>query len=239
MYSDADAAALYDILNTWGPADEFYLSLVLAAPTVLDVGCGTGTLLGRARNGGHGGRLAGIDPDDGMLTRARRRDDIEWHAGRAAQMSFDREFALVTMANNAFQFLAADDDIRASLAAIRAALTEDGRFAFETRNPLARAWDDWNPSNPFDVVDHHGRELRMIYHVTSEVGDVITLTETTATRDDEALRVDAATMRFLNEAALDRFLAEAGFAIAARYGDFAGGPFTATSASIVTVARRI
>ncbi|HEX5995503.1 MAG TPA: hypothetical protein VFY84_10215, partial [Jiangellales bacterium] len=76
-------------------------------------------------------------------------------------------------------------------------------------------------------------------HVTSEVGDVITLTETTATRDDEALRVDAATMRFLNEAALDRFLAEAGFAIAARYGDFAGGPFTATSASIVTVARRI
>lgn len=46
-------------------------------------------------------------------------------------------------------------------------------------------------------------------------------------------------MRFLDEATLDRFLTEAGFAIDARYGDFAGGPFTATSTSIVTVARRI
>ena len=41
--------ALYDRLNPWGPSDDFYLSFVMAAPSVLDVGCGTGRLLHRAR----------------------------------------------------------------------------------------------------------------------------------------------------------------------------------------------
>ena len=43
MYSDDDVAALYDRLNPWGPSDDFFLSYVLEAPSVLDVGCGTGT----------------------------------------------------------------------------------------------------------------------------------------------------------------------------------------------------
>ena len=37
MYSDADAAALYDHLNPWGPSDDFYLSAVLGARSVLDL----------------------------------------------------------------------------------------------------------------------------------------------------------------------------------------------------------
>jgi hypothetical protein len=28
MYSDDEAAALYDVLNTWGPSEDFYLTLV-------------------------------------------------------------------------------------------------------------------------------------------------------------------------------------------------------------------
>jgi hypothetical protein len=39
---DEQAAALYDVLNAWGPGDDFYLALVMAAPSVLDVGCCTG-----------------------------------------------------------------------------------------------------------------------------------------------------------------------------------------------------
>ena len=73
MYSDADAAALYDHLNPWGPSDDLYLSYVMAARSVLDVGCGTGMLLHRARELGHSGRLCGVDPDGAALARARRR----------------------------------------------------------------------------------------------------------------------------------------------------------------------
>src|SRR5690606_25694322 len=60
-YSDLDVALLYDVLNPWGPGDAFYFDLVMDAPTVLDVGCGTGAILKRARAEGHTGRLVGLD----------------------------------------------------------------------------------------------------------------------------------------------------------------------------------
>jgi ubiquinone/menaquinone biosynthesis C-methylase UbiE len=145
VYSDEQAAALYDALNPWGPADDFYLALVMQATSVLDVGCGTGTLLRRARQAGHPGRLYGLDPDPAMLGVARRRTDVEWVDGTAASMAFDGEFDLAVMTGHAFQVLVGDDEVRASLRAIRRALADGGRFAFETRNPLARAWEGWNP----------------------------------------------------------------------------------------------
>jgi ubiquinone/menaquinone biosynthesis C-methylase UbiE len=43
MSSDEEAASLYDVLNPWGPSDDFYLALVMDAKSVLDVGCGTGS----------------------------------------------------------------------------------------------------------------------------------------------------------------------------------------------------
>jgi SAM-dependent methyltransferase len=136
MYSDDEAAALYGVLNPWGPSDDFYLALVIEATSVLDVGCGTGALLHRARQAGHAGRLCGLDPDPASLGVARRRTDIEWVAGTAASMAFDSEFDLAVMTGHAFQVLVGNDEVRASLTAIRHALAGGGRFAFETRNPL-------------------------------------------------------------------------------------------------------
>ncbi|WP_432001019.1 methyltransferase domain-containing protein [Streptomyces sioyaensis] len=79
MFSDADAAALYDLLNPWEPdsrpSDRFYDELVGVADSVLDVGCGTGAMLHWAREHGHTGRLVGLDPDRAALARARRRAD--------------------------------------------------------------------------------------------------------------------------------------------------------------------
>src|SRR5882757_3297223 len=114
-------AELYDVLNPWWRADDFYLDLVMAARSVLDVGCGTGRLLYRAREGGHTGRLCGLDPDAGMLSLPQRWTDIEWVLTDAASAKWDREFDLAVM-SHAFQYLVTDDDLRASLAAIRSAL---------------------------------------------------------------------------------------------------------------------
>src|SRR5262245_3336511 len=138
-YSDAEAAALYDVLNPWSADSDFYLPLVMAADSVLDVGCGTGTLLHRARQEGHNGRLCGVDPEQAMVARALGRDDIEWVDGTAAGMTWAGEFELAVMTGHAFQMLVSDDEVRASLAAIRRALAPRGCFAFETRNPRLRA----------------------------------------------------------------------------------------------------
>jgi SAM-dependent methyltransferase len=236
-YSDEESAALYDRLYSWGPGDAFYLALVMDAPSVLDVGCGTGTLLHRARELGHGGRLCGVDPDPAMLGRARRYPDIEWHASTAAAMPWDREFDLAIMNGHAFQVFIEDEDLRASLAAIHRALAEGGRFAFETRDPRARAWETWRPENATAVADAAGRMVRVSHHVESVIGDVVTMTETTSDADGTPLRVDRGSLRFLDEAAIARFLSAAGFAIETQYGGWSGEALSPTSPEIITIAR--
>lgn len=239
MFSDADVAELYDLLNPWDPdrsaGDRFYHELVMAADSVLDVGCGTGAMLACAREHGHRGRLAGIDPDRASLDRARQRAGIEWAEGTAADARWRDEFDLAVMTGHAFQCLVTDDDVRASLAAIHAALRPGGRFAFETRHPQARAWEDWNPANAMDVT---GRPLRVWHEVQSVHDDRVTFTETTASPAGSVLRVDQATLRFLDPPTLNALLSDAGFQIEAQYGAWDRTPITATSREIITIARK-
>jgi len=236
VYSDEEAAALYDLLNPWGPSDDFYLALVLEATSVLDVGCGTGSLLHRAWLAGHAGRLCGIDPDAATLDIAKRRRDIEWKLCAASSVTWDREFDLATMTGHAFQALVSDDELRASLTAIRRTLVAGGRFAFETRNPLARPWERWNPTNAIDIVDAAGRTVRISHQVESVADDVVTFTETTSEQGGGPLRVDRASLRFLDTEALASVLADAGFELEAQYGDWGRGRLTRESPEIVTIA---
>lgn len=157
--------------------------------------------------------------------------------GQGCGHSWKDEFALAVLASNTFQFLVTDEDVQASLARIRSALIDGGQLVFSTRNPLNREWEQWNPSNAFDVTDHAGRELRMIYQVESVEGDVITFTETTANRLDEPLRVDRASLRFLDTDGVRAALDAAGFEIEAQYGDWSRTPFTPAGEDIVIVAR--
>jgi hypothetical protein len=68
-------------------------------------------------------------------------------------------------------------------------------------------------------------------------GDVVTFTETTGNPDGTPLRVDRASLRFLDVDALGDFLANAGFVIEAQYGGWLREPLAPASPEIVTVAR--
>ena len=216
----------------------FYLPLVMSAGTVLDVGCGTGELLRLARQTGHTGRLCGLDPADAMLDQARTRSDIEWILGDLASVDWDQEFDLVVMTGHAFQVFVEDDELRASLAAIRSVLTEDGRFAFETRNPLVRAWEGWT-HNAVEVVSAAGAVVRMAHEVETPVdGNIVSFTTTFTSPSWDRPQVSRSTLRFLDADSLSSFLSDAGLAIEEQFGDWDRQPLTDTSPEIITIASR-
>ena len=239
QFSDAGLAELYDVFHPWDRRDDldFYLPLVMSADAVLDVGCGTGALLHRAREAGHTGRLCGLDPGPGMLEQARKRPEIEWILGDLASVGWDRHFDLVVMTGHAFQVFVDDDEVRASLAAIGSALTEDGRFAFETRNPLVRAWEHWTPDNAVEVVDASGAVVRMEHEVETPVeADIVRFTTAFTSPSWDRPQASRSTLRFLDAESLSSFLSGAGMAVEEQFGDWSRRPLTDTSPEIITIA---
>ncbi|WP_436792860.1 class I SAM-dependent methyltransferase [Actinospongicola halichondriae] len=92
---NAEAAEIYDaffVPALFGQFSEPVLDRagVEVGDRVLDVGCGTGILARAARcRVGPTGQVAGVDPNDGMLTVARRADDsVDWRQGVAERLPF-------------------------------------------------------------------------------------------------------------------------------------------------------
>jgi len=241
LFSDAYLASLYD---GWSPRAvrddfDFYLPRVMAADAVLDAGCGTGMMLHEARDAGHAGRLCGLDPAPGMLARARRRGDIEWSLGDLASAPWRDEFDLIVMTGHAFQAIVTDAELHASLASVRRALTAGGRFAFETRNPAARAWERWRPENAVEIIGPGGEPVRITTQLAAPFdGRTVTFTHTfTGPNPVLPLRSES-TLRFLDLEALGAVLAAAELVVEDQLGDWDGGPFDGASPEIITIARR-
>jgi SAM-dependent methyltransferase len=240
QFATPELAALYDELHPAGERNDFrfYLPLVMAAPSVLDVGCGTGELLRIARAQGHRGRLAGIDPADAMLDRARQCPDIDWILGEVSSIARDQAFDLIVMTGHAFQVLLDDDELRAALSAIRSLLTAGGHFVFETRNPAAQEWLRWTPDRAVDVVRANGSLVRMAHEVhTPVVGELVSFTTTFSSPDWEAPRRSHSMLRFLGVDALASLLADTRLEIEVQVGDWDARPLTAASPEIITIAR--
>ncbi len=240
QFSDARLAGLYD--RFYPPEQRadfaFYLPLILSATSVLDVGCGTGALLRMAREAGHAGRLVGLDPAAGMLNQARDLTDIEWVLGDLSTAQWTQEFDLAVMTGHAFQELIDDDEIRVALTAIRTSLVNGGRFAFETRNPLDRAWERWPVQYSDETTDADGNLVRCVYQVEVSADErVVTSTSTFTSPGWDQPEVSRGSLRFIDAATLAAFLTEAGLVIEEQFGDWNHSPLTVTSSEIITIAR--
>lgn len=105
---------------------------------VLDVGCGTGIVAREARaRVGPGPRVAGIDPNAGMLAVARRTDaTIEWTDGRAEALPFDDASFDRTLSQFAAMFFT---DARVAVDETRRVTAHAGTIALATWAGLDRS----------------------------------------------------------------------------------------------------
>jgi ubiquinone/menaquinone biosynthesis C-methylase UbiE len=242
-YTDPRLAACYDALNPPEAHYPFYLALAGDQPkAILDMGCGTGRLAVALAERGH--RVTGADPSAGMMRVARGRagaERVRWVDSDAARLELEARFDLIIMTGHVFQVFLEDDEVRACLSNLRRHLASGGTLAFETRNPLVEEWRDWIPALTRESLDvpEIGR-VEIHYDIAKAEGAFVTFETHFRFAPDNIVAdvvVAPTTLRFMSQAELAAFLADAGFTTLAWFGDWDHAPVTATSPEIIVLAR--
>lgn len=232
-YQHAQIAEIYDIANPRAQDTEFYLSLAGPRPvSVLDLGCGTGTLCCALAERGH--QVTGVDPAAAMLAVARRKphaEHVEWVESSAQSYKSNRRFDLIVMTGHAFQILLSDVDSLVVLETMRGHLKERGRAAFETRNPRVNWAGEW--SERVRVLP--GGQLLETLEITGENDEFISFR--TSYRSPHVTLTTSSTLRFPSQEHVAALIARSGLAIREVLGDWNAGPFEAArSREIIFIA---
>ncbi len=238
-FYDPRLVAIYDTVNPIAGYEGFYLDLAakLPASTIIDVGCGTGLLTCELAKRGH--RLIGVEPSSAMLALARRRacgERVDWVVGDALGLGeVGADLALMT--GHVAQIIRDDEVWSATLTAIREALRPGGRVAFESRNPLARAWTAWTPqASRRRVRDAAVGPVEVWFQELEVDGDLVRYEiHYLFGRSGEEL-VSHTELRFRTRAELSRSLSDAGFSVESVFGDWDGRPADAASRELIFVA---
>lgn len=240
-YTDPRLVEIYDIENPRGIDTEFYLNLAdeLDANRIVDLGCGTGLLTRELATSGR--YITGVDPAAAMLAFAQRQpgaDKITWIQGDANVLG-TLQADLLVMTGNVAQVFLDDSDWTTTLKLIHAALRPGGCCAFESRNPEAREWEQWNRAESFLQIDSpNGPMQSWVELVDIEDNRVRFEGHNIFTDTGERVIVESE-LRFRSHDEITSSLANTGFVVENVYGDWKRGPLRKDSRVMIFVARRI
>ncbi len=216
IFSNPRLAEIYDPLDPDRGDLDVYVALAeeLGARSVLDIGCGTGTFACMLAD--RGLAVTGVDPAAASLEVARRKpgaDRVRWIHGYATDVPA-MQVDLVTMTANVAQVFLTDEAWNTTLGAARRALRPGGRLVFETRDPAAKAWLEWNREQSYEHPVIPGVGGVQSWHELLDVsGDLVTF-RSTVIFDSDGVRLDSdSTLRFRGREELTASLAVAGFAV--------------------------
>lgn len=223
-YQNPQIAEIYDLINPRARDTDFYLSLAPVRPcSVLDLGCGTGTLCCAFAEGGH--LVTGVDPATAMLAVAKRKPGaelVEWIESPAQSYRSDRRSDLIVMTGHAFQVLRTDADAMAVLETMRNHLKDNGRVAFETRNPRVNWAAEWAARPPLAHTLPAGQVLETL-KVTSEDGEFISFQ--TSYRFPHTTLTTNSTLRFPSREHVESLISRSGLVLHDLFGDWDAGAF--------------
>jgi ubiquinone/menaquinone biosynthesis C-methylase UbiE len=222
-YQNPQIAAIYDMANPMAEDAAFYISL--AGPpsrSVLDLGCGTGTLCCALAQRGH--TVTGVDPAAAMLAVAKSKSHslcVEWIESSAQSYRSQRRFDLIVMTGHAFQVLLRDTEMLAALETMRCHLKERGRVAFEIRNPHMDWIGAWTARSRV-LADARITEALSI---TGADGEFISFQ--TSYHTPGGTLVTHSTLRFPSREHIMGMITRSGLVVRHVFGDWSRGSFEA------------
>lgn len=228
---------LYDRDNPDGPDHDFYRALAdeIDAASILDLGCGTGILTVTFCQPGR--TVVGVDPSANMLGYARRRtgaDPVNWVLGESRAIP-PGPFDYAVMTGNVAQHIGEPEWVR-TLRDLRTALRADGVLAFESRNPTARAWEEWGSDERTVRETMHG-ELIEWAEVKETASQTITLRAHNLFAETGETVTEEVVLAFRELDTIRDQLGSARFVLEEVYGDWQRRPFTQDAPVMVLVAR--
>jgi len=216
IFAEPRLAELYDPLDPDRSDLDAYLAMAgeFGARSVLDVGCGTGTLA--CLLAGRGLEVTAIDPAAASLDVGRRKpgaDRVRWlHTAAAGLPPLQADLAVMT--GNVAQVFVTDGEWAAALRAVRQALRPAGRLVFESRDPARKAWLEWTREQTYRrVVIPDAGPVHTWTELTGAGQDLVSFQMTFVFERDGAVLTSGSTLRFRSRAELAGSLAAAGLAV--------------------------
>ena len=216
FYEEPRLARLYDVFDSDRSDLQVYVAIAeeVEARSVLDIGCGTGTLACLLAQSGFD--VVAVDPARASLDIARAKpgaDRVRWIHGEVGDLG-PLSIDLAVMTGNVAQVFVTDEEWEAMLRGTRAALRPGGRLVFETRVPERRAWESWTPEATRQRVDVADEGIVTSWHEVTGVGDGrVTFSTVVMFEEDGSMFRSESTLRFRERESVERSLASAGFQI--------------------------
>ena len=215
-FAEPRLAELYDALDADRSDLDVYAAMAgeFGARSVLDVGCGTGTLACLLAR--RGLEVTAADPALASLEVARRKpgaDRVRWlHADAASLPPLQADLAVMT--GNVSQVFVSDQEWAAALQVVRRALRPAGRLVFEARDPARRAWLEWTREQTWRrvTVPGAGPVVTWIDLIAAGQG-LVSFRTTFIFEHDGTTLTSHSTLRFRERAELTSSLAAAGLTV--------------------------
>ncbi len=216
IFAERRLAEIYDPLDPDRSDLELYVALAdeLGARSVLDIGCGTGTLA--CLLAGRGLDVTAVDPAAASVDVARKKPGAElvrWLVGDALILP-PLHVDLVTMTANVAQVFLTDDNWMATLGASRRALRPGGHLVFETREPATQAWLEWTRQESHRRVELPGAgPVETWVDLTDVSPPYVSFRHTFVFERDGAVLTSDSTLMFRDRSGVTASLLTAGFQI--------------------------
>jgi SAM-dependent methyltransferase len=216
IFAERRLAQIYDPLDPDRSDLDAYVALAeeFGARSVLDIGCGTGTFACLLAN--RGLAVTAVDPATASLELARTKPGaarVRWIHGYATDLP-PLNVDLATMTANVAQVFLTDHDWAATQRTAYAALRPGGRLVFETRDPAAKAWLEWNRerSHKHAIIPGVG-DVEAWVEVLGISGDLVSFRWTFVFHSDGARLTSDSTLRFRARHEVSASLVAAGFVV--------------------------